>query len=241
MQTPGYIALSRQMVLQRQLSMTANNIANMDTPGFKRQAMLFGEHLSELRTGGEASYVYDKGSVSDLAPGPIATTGASLDFAIDGDGYFTIETAVGPRYGRDGQFKLGADNEIVTREGYKLLDDAGQAIAIPAGAREITVAEDGSILADGQQVGRIQVVRFEDEERIVHTAEGLFKSDGDPLPAEDARVIQGAIERSNVNPVRELVNMLEIQRDYQGAHRMIKTEHDRMTRAIRELGRVEQA
>lgn len=241
MQTPGYVALSRQIVLQRQLGVTANNIANLDTVGFKRQAMLFGEHLSKLKTGGEASYVMDKGSVSDFSSGPLTTTGAPLDLAIEGEGYFTIETQVGARYGRAGQFKLNADNEIVTREGYSLLNDGGERIALPAGVQEIKFAKDGAVLADGQQVARIQIVRFENPHGPTHTAEGLFKTVDEPLPAEGSALLQGALEKSNVNPVRELVNMLEIQRDYQGAHRMIKSEHDRLTKAIQELGRVEQS
>lgn len=241
MQTPGYVALSRQMVLQRQLGVTANNIANLDTVGFKRQTMLFAEHLSDSRTGGQTSYVYDRGSVSDLSNGPIAETGAPLDLAIEGEGYFSIETAVGARYGRNGQFKLNAQNEIVTRNGYALLDDAGQRIALPAGVQNIDIAQDGAVLADRQQVAKVGVVRFETPEQVIYTAEGLFKSDEEPIPSEDARVLQGKVEKSNVNAVRELVTMLEIQRQYQGAHKMIKSEHDRMTQAIRELGKVEQA
>jgi flagellar basal-body rod protein FlgF len=243
MQTPGYIALSRQISLQRQLSITANNIANMDTVGFKRQNLLFQEHLTKVEDGQKASYVSDGGSIRDLTGGSLRSTDSPLDLAIAGDGYFTIETPGGVRYGRNGQFQLSADNRIVTPEGHNLLGEGGAPMTAPSGAAKITVSKAGDVSADDAQIGRIQLVRFENPQALVHTADGLYRADAEPepLPSEDAVIHQGMLESSNVNSVVELVNMLDIQRDYQGMHRMLKSEHDRLTRAIREIGQIEGA
>lgn len=241
MQNPGYIALSRQIALTRQMDVTANNIANIDAAGFKRQGILFKEHLSEVESGAPVSYVEEVGTVRDLAQGPLRVTGRDLDLAIDGDGYFTVETPGGVRYGRGGQFQLNADGEIVNRNGHALLNDEGERIQLPEGASKITVTKAGAILADGAEVAKIEAKRFENPQSLVHTADGLYRSD---FPAEadpESVIMQGALEGSNVNPVSELVYMLEIQRDYQASHKMMKGEHDRLTRAIRELGKVEQA
>lgn len=240
MQNPGYIALSRQVVLANQLDVTANNIANVNTTGFKRQNSLFSEHLSQMDNGESVSYVLDAGTVRDTGQGPLRTTGSSLDVAIEGDGYFSFETPAGTRYGRDGQFSRNGDNELVNRNGYPLMSADGERIVLPETAREFTISKTGEVYADDALVSRIQLVNFNNPQALVHTSEGLYKADGAPQDAEDATLRQGMLEGSNVNPIVELVRMLEIQRDYQGSHRIMKTEHDRLTRAIKELGRVEQ-
>ena len=241
MQTPGYVALSRQIALTRSMDVSANNIANLDTSGFKRQTMLFREYLNGQTGQDQVSYVADSSTVRDLSSGSMRVTDAPLDIAIEGKGYFTLETAVGPRYGRGGQFQLNAQNEIVNPNGHALLSDGGARITLPAGAKDISVAKDGSVSADGAAIARIQPVNFENEQRLIHTADGLLRADGaEPFPAEGSFVRQGALEGSNVNAVTELVNLLQVQKDYQGVHRMIKGEHDRLVQAIRELGKVDQ-
>ena len=239
MQTPGYVALSRQISLTRALAITANNIANLDTPGFKRQSMLFDEHVTNTGDA-KVSYVTEIGTARDLTPGAMNVTQAPLDFAIQGEGYFSVETPIGVRYGRGGHFQLNAASEIVTKNGYRLLGEDGAPIVSPDNERNITVEKGGVVRAGNAQIGRIQVVTFENQHGMIHTADGLLKTDQEPLPSEDATILQGAVERSNVNPVMALVTMLDLQKDYQGIHRMIKAENDRLTRGIREIGRVEQ-
>lgn len=242
MQMPGYVALSRQIALTRSMDVSANNIANLDTAGFKRQTMLFQEHLNGQTGQDQISYVADASTVRDLSPGSIRVTDAPLDLAIEGKGYFTLETPVGPRYGRGGQFQLNAQNEIVNPNGYALLDDGGARITTPAGATNISINKDGGVSANGVTVGRIQPVNFANEQKLIHTADGLLRADGaEPFPANESFVRQGALEGSNVNAVTELVNLLQVQKDYQGIYRMIKSEHDRLVQSIRELGKVDQA
>lgn len=240
MQNPGYIALSRQVVLNRQLDVVANNIANLGTTGFKRQNTMFAEHLAKMDNRESASYVVDTGTMRDMGQGPLQSTGNSLDLGIEGDGYFTIETPRGIRFTRDGQFTRGTEGDLVTRSGFALMDENNAPIQIPADTTEITVGKNGEVFAGDNQVARIQLVDFNNPQALIHTADGLYKADGAPKPAENGRIQQGMLENSNVNPVTELVTMLEIQRDYQATHRMMKSEHDRLSRAIKELGRVEQ-
>lgn len=241
MQTPGYVALSRQIALAQQINISANNIANLDTAGFKRQTLLFEEHLNGEIGDDQVSYVADAATVRDLSPGPHRETEAPLDIAIEGAGYFTIETPVGPRYGRNGQFQLNGQNEIVNPNGYRLLDDGGAPITLPANVKDISISKNGGIFADGAQVARIQPVNFENEQNLAHTADSLYRANGqEPFPAIESFVRQGALEGSNVNAVSELVNLLQVQKDYQGVHRMIKGEHDRLVQAIRELGKLDQ-
>lgn len=241
MQNAGYVALSRQISLTRQLAVTANNIANIDSVAFKRQGLMFAEHLAEAG-GGKASYVSEVGTYRDLKQGALRSTERDLDIAIDGKGYLAYETPGGVRYGRNGQLHLGANGDLLTREGHRLLNADGEAINIPGAVQRIKFMRDGAVLADDQQIARIQVVDFENPQGLVHTADGLFRSDDGPgAPAEGATLEQGFLERSNVNPVYELVHMLNIQRDHSSTHKMTKGEHDRLTRAIREIGRVEQA
>ncbi len=242
MQNPGYVALSRQIVLERQLAVTANNIANLNTAGFKRQGMLFQEHLAEAGDGASASYVTESGSMRDLRQGALRTTERQLDLAINGDAYFNIETPGGLRYGRDGQFQLRADGTVVTRNDYPLLTADGLPIVVPQGASQIVVQKNGALLADGAEIGRIALTRFNNPQALIHTADGLYRSDdGVGEPSADAVVRQGMLESSNVNPIVELTHMLDIQRAYESAHKMTKGEHDRLTRAIREIGSIDQS
>jgi len=241
MQNPGYIALSRQVVLERQLAVVANNIANIDTNGFKRQGLLFGEHLSELQDGSQASYVTDLGTVRDISHGKLNFTGRSLDLAIEGEGYFTIETPGGDRYTRNGQFELNGEGDIVTRDGFALLDGDGERINVPVNTTDIVIDVNGKVTVDGQERGELVLLEFDNPQGLIHTANGLYRSDVPGEESEEGVIRQGAVETSNVNPVNELVYMLGVQRDYQASNRMVKGEHDRQTRAIREIGQVDQA
>jgi len=241
MQNPGYIALSRQVVLERQLAVVANNIANMDTVGFKRQGILFGEHLATLQDGSSSSYVADLGTTRDVEQGTLRRTERTLDVAIEGDGYFPIQSPAGVRYTRNGQFQLSPTGDIVTNAGFPLLDDGDEPINIPANAKEIVIQKNGQVLADGRPIAKFELTDFDNPQGLVHTANGLYRADFPGEPAEEWTVRQGMVEDSNVNPVTELVYMLSVQRNHQAGHKMVTGEHDRLTRAIREIGKVDQA
>jgi len=242
MENAGYIALSRQMTLRREMDVIANNMANLNTPAYKGQSMLFVEYLETSESGEKMSFVQDISLVRNLTEGQLTSTENSLDLAISGDAYFEIETPVGPRYTRNGSFQLNADNELVTSGGLPVLGEGGAPITLPPNSRDVTITRDGTISTNLGPAGRLRLVRFEDEQAMVKMADGLYDADGqDVLPAENSEVLQGMIEGSNVQGILELTRMIETVRSYSSAGRMVNDEHERLRRAIQSLGGTVQA
>jgi flagellar basal-body rod protein FlgF len=237
MENAGYIALSRQMTLQREMSVVANNMANINTPAYKGQSMLFVEYLETSDSGEKMSFVQDIALVRNLAEGQMTSTSNPLDVAISGDGYFEIETPTGPRYTRQGVFQLNANGELVTSSGARVLGDGGNSITLPANSSNVTITPDGTVSTEQGPAGRLRVVRFEDEQAMIKVADGLYDPDGqDPLPAEDIEVLQGMVEGSNVQGIIELTKMIDTVRSYTSTARLINDEHERQRRAIQSLG-----
>lgn len=239
MENPAYIALSRQTSLMRQMDVIANNIANAATPGYKGEHVLFAEFLAQGRSAMPMSYVEDIAVARDPQQGLLLRTEASLDFAIEGAGYFVVETPLGERYTRAGHFQLDADGRLVTSQGYAVLDDAGQEIRIPPDTRTIAITRDAMLSADAEEVARIRLVAFDDEQALRKTMSGLYTTDQPPQPAVDAELLQGMVEESNVQPIVEMTRMMEILRDFQATQNMLDGEHERKVRAIRELPRTQ--
>ena len=236
MENTGYVALSRQMVLSRQLESIANNIANMSTTAYRGERMLFTEYLTDTGDRWEPlSFVQDLAQVRNLAEGPLQTTGAALDVAIKGKGYFVIQTDRGERYTRDGHFRLNANGEIVTALGDKVLSDGG-VLEIPDDSKTIEIAGDGTVSADEDELGRLQVVTFADEQRLKRVQGNYYDAaDQRPRELEESEVVQGVLETSNVRGIVEMTEMIKTLRAYQAAQRMNDQEHERLRRAIRTL------
>lgn len=228
------ITLSRTTALERRMNVIANNIANINTPAFKANGTLFSEFL-EGRSGSGASFVQDIGSYTNFVDGPLLSTDNPLDLAIKGEGFFTVESPDGPRYTRHGVFHLNQAGQIVNSEGYPLLSNAGAPIAIPAGATEIDINENGVVSTAEGDVGTIGLVRFENPQVLQKESGSLFSSTETGEPATGATVHQGMIEGSNVQAVIEMANMIQVSRSYQSAQRMIETEHDRIRTAMRKI------
>ena len=238
MENSIYIGLSRQVALRRQLDVVANNIANMSTPGFKGQDVLFQQYM--VGKGGNDSYsmVSDYGSYRDTRPGPVSRTDNPLDVAIEGDGFLVVETAQGPRYTRSGRMTIGADRQLVDSNGLPILGEGDAPIEIPENATEITIAPDGTISNVDEQIGRLRVVRFERQQFLAEEGRGLFSSTEPPQPVQNVRVHQGSLESSNVRPVIEMTRMIELQRQYQSTQRLLETEHENQRNAISKLSRL---
>ncbi|MBP2292081.1 flagellar basal-body rod protein FlgF [Azospirillum rugosum] len=238
METPIYVALSRQMTLRRQLDVISNNIANMNTTGFKQQRMLFTEFLERPGMHEQVSFVQDRAVVRDLATGGLTQTGNPLDVALTGHGYFTVDTANGPRYTRAGNFQLNDQRQLVDGGGLPVLADNRQPITIPEGTRDIKITGDGTVATELGPVGKLNIVTFKNEQLMTEVGSGLYVSDEEPQPAPaDTKVAQGMLENSNVKPVVEMTAMIDIQRQYQSNQRMIENEHERIRSAIQKLGR----
>ncbi|AWJ84787.1 flagellar basal-body rod protein FlgF [Azospirillum sp. TSH58] len=238
MENPIYVSLSRQMTLRRQLDVISNNIANMNTTGFKQQRMLFTEFLERPGMHEQISFVQDRAVVRDLSAGGMMQTGNPLDLALTGHGYFTVDTASGPRYTRAGNFRLNDQRQIVDGGGLPVLGDNGQPLAIPNGTRDIMVSGDGTVSTELGQVGRLNIVTFRNEQLMTEVGAGLYVSDEEPQAAPaDTKVAQGMLENSNVKPVVEMTALIEIQRQYQSNQKLIENEHERIRSAIQKLGR----
>ncbi len=232
MENALYVGLSRQMVLQAQMDMVANNVANINTPGYREQSLLFREHMMDPKGQGPAySMVADYGQYTSAAPGVTQVTGAPLDVALQGPGFFEIATPQGPRYTRAGSFTMGQSGNIITPSG----DNVG--ITIPPGSREIHIDEQGNVSNEEGILGKISIVEFSNADQLVREGNGLYRAENNaaPTPAVNTRALQGAIEGSNVQGVTEMTRMISILRDYQALQRMIQSEHDLERTAIQRI------
>jgi len=242
MENPIYVGLSRQQSLQRQLEVVANNIANMDTAGFRGERMAFAEMV--VRPDGaprrEAiSFGTDRASYMDERQGGFVATGNPLDLAIQGDGWFSYQTPGGTLYGRDGRLSVDAQGRLVTVDGHPVLDDGGAPVQVPQDGGAISVSGDGVVSAGGAAVARLALSRFESAQRLERVSGGLFAApEGvEALPAAGARVAQGMLERSNVQAVVEMARMIELHRAYDSTAKLVENAHDLQRDAVSRLGK----
>lgn len=233
MESPWLIAISRQVALQRKMDAVANNVANMNTPAYKSEQVSFAEYLVEPQKNVPLSFVEDRGMVRNLTEGPLTKTGNPFDLALSGDGYFIVGTEGGERYTRSGRFQLDAGGQIVNQMGQPVLSASGQPVIIPPGAKDVSIAPDGTVSADAEIVGTIGVVKFADPRSMKREANNLYATDAAPTPGDRASVLQGMLEQSNVNAVEELTNMIEVHRAYAANQRVLQDEHERLRRAAR--------
>ena len=244
MENAAYIALSRQMTLRRELDIAANNLANVDTAGFKvEQLMVATENGQKARNhavDGPGRFVLDTGVGRDFRQGLLSQTGNTFDFAIEGDAFFTIGGPEGDRYTRDGRFRTDDTGRMVTAGGLPVLGEGGAEIILDPTKSAPSVSADGIITQDGERVGRLEAVRFEALGVLSKDGDGLYvnSSNEQPQPAADAKIRQGMVEGSNVNSILEITNLIEISRSYERTARMIENTNDLSKRSVERLGRV---
>ncbi len=234
METGGYVTLTRQSGLMREMQVVANNIANLSTAGFRREGVVFSEYLQPGGESGSISMALADARVVDLTQAGLSTTGGTFDFAIQGDGFFLIQTPQGDRLTRAGSFTPSADGLLVTPDGYPLLDAGGSPVPVPAG--QVALATDGTLSADGQPVAKIGLWAPVDPLALRHQSGTLFDG-GAVAPAENATLLQGMLEDSNVEPVTEVARMIEVQRAYELGQGFLDREDERMRGTIQTLGR----
>ncbi len=241
MENSIYTGLSRQIALQEQMDMVSNNIANMNTPGYRGQNMVFTEYLSKPspQAGKQQplSMVMDYGQYMSTASGPLQQTGNPLDVALQGPGYFGVQTPQGVMYTRAGNFQINANGDLTTGSGQLVASPGGSTITIPKDATEIKISEDGTVATESGAVGQIMVVEFTNDQELEAAGNGLYKAKSAGNPAQNSRVMQGMIEGSNINPVLEMTRMLNVLRSYQATQNMIQSEHERERGMIQRLTR----
>lgn len=231
-----YLALNRQRGLSAELSEIANNIANLSTPGFRREGAVFSEFVVGAGTGGSLSMADMNARFTDSRPGRVETTGGAFDLAIVGEGFFQVLTDAGPRLTRSGAFLRDSEGLLASQTGALVLDEAGAPIFMPADAGKISVGKDGTISAGGLPVGQIAVVSAPDIE-MSRDGRTVFKARGRVEPAEDYTILHKALEGSNVDPVGELARMIEVTRAYEGVQSIIEDEDQRIRGALETLAR----
>jgi flagellar basal-body rod protein FlgF len=244
MMSASLVLLSDQIALQRSVDIIANNVANSSTTGFKREGIDFDTLISNLNnnSGQSIHYVIDKSTYRDTSPGTITSTGNPLDLAIQGPGYFQVQTKAGAtQYTRNGAMHLDNQGQLVTSSGMPVLSDGGQAITLPDEATDITISGDGFITAQvgtgstRAQLGKIGVMSFADEKQVLPTGNGLFNTTQTGTPVTGNAIVQGAVEESNVKPISEMTTLINIQRAYEQASNMISNENSRLDAAIDKL------
>ncbi len=242
MENTSLIAASRQAVLRRSMSVIANNLANMNTTGFKGEKMMFIEHLVRSR-GGEKiggdrlAFVRDVATAKDLSEGAFQKTNNPLDLAINGDGFFVLGTPGGDRYTRSGNFQMDATGQLVTRSGEPVLSDSGEPFFMSPEDSNIEIARDGTISTENGVLGKIAVVSFANRQEMRVVAGGMYSTAQQPVPVEQPVIAQGMLEGSNVKPISEMTRMIEVSRSYQSTKNFVEREDERMKEMIKEFAR----
>lgn len=249
MQNGLLVGLSRQVALSRELDVVANNIANINTTGFKADGAVFEEYIAPTaRTSGatgadsRVSFVRDRATWVDLSQGPIERTGNPLDIAVDGGGYLAVQTPRGERYTRNGALQVNAQGELVTGEGYQVLGEAGPVVFQPKD-RNITISKDGNIsVRSGTDPtdslrGKLRIVAFDAPGRLQKDGASTFAAPPTVTqqPATGIKIEQGAVEKSNVRAVIEMTRMIEVTRSYTQIANMLSQQSDMRRSAIEKL------
>ncbi len=249
MEGPSMVGLSGQMALRAQLDVVANNVANANTTAYRGDRTLFQSHVSRLAVPGrEVAFVQDRATYVDTRAGSISSTGNPLDVAIDGEAFLAVERRgnAGRGYTRDGRLKIAPDGTLSDSSGRPVLDEGGGRILLPERFSSLEIRADGTMLATSEgraeQVGRIGLFRPGDVRAIRKGGDGLLEiPQADIRPVEpgarDARLVQGALESSSVQPIAEIANLSVLQRTYDNVQRIVSEDDSRIRKMIEALGR----
>ncbi|GMV99813.1 MAG: flagellar basal-body rod protein FlgF [Candidatus Hydrogenedentota bacterium] len=240
-----YAAATGMMGIERLQDVVANNIANATTPGFRRQEMVqegfdqvFFKAMRDPfffnREAGPGGGLRPWSTFTDLKPGPLQDTGNPLNVAIEGPGFFAVDTPEGPRYTRNGQFTVGVDGQLVTTEGFKVSG------GIDVGEGKVEIDNEGNVIVDGTVAGQLSIVEFEDPRRLTRAGDDFYiasqEVEGESAPATQSSVVSGMVEQSNVQLPMEMVNMTLGLRHYAANQRVINAMDETMGRVIDQVG-----
>ena len=240
-----YVGLSRQMVLRREMDIVANNIANADTTGFKVESLMEKTDPQApaftLQGPRPVKFVNADGVARDFGQGTLRRTDAPLDVGIEGQGFFQVSSPSGPRYTRDGRFRLDDTGRLVTEAGLPVMDDGGGEITLEPDKGALSIAEDGTITQGTTRVAKLGVYKFQTLATLEKAGDNLYQntSNQQPQSADQARVRQGMLEGSNVKPVLEITRMIEVSRAYEQISKIMDSTSELARSAVQRMGRVQ--
>ena len=233
MDNASYTTLTRQSGLTREMNVLANNIANAATTGFRAEAITFSEFIKSAPGTESVSMATANVITTSMEQGALKKTGGSFDFALEGPGFFMVQTPDGDRLTRAGSFSPNENGDLANMDGYLVLDAGGAPIFIPPDAKSVDVSSDGTFSVDGNPIGQIGIFRPTDPLGLQRETGVLFESVEGTEPVEDGRVLQGFLESSNVNPINEISRMIQVQRAYEMGQTFLENEHNRIRDAVK--------
>ncbi len=232
-----YTSLTRLSGLAREMQATANNVANAGTHGYRKEGVVFSEYVQKVEDGPSLSMAAGRVRTTSHLQGALEQTGGTLDLAIEGEGFFLVETPDGQALTRAGAFTPNAMGELVTHEGLRVLDAGGGPILLPLDGGALSVSRDGTVSADGVPVAQLGLWAPAAPEDVERRSGLVFALKEAPVPAEGGRILQGHLEQSNVNPIAEISRMVEVQRAYELGQSFLEKEDGRIRGVLQTLGR----
>lgn len=230
MKNPSYIGLSLQVALQRKMDVIANNIANINTSGFKAQREMFVQYL-QPKTGATTSkeqiaMASDYGTYRDTSDGPIQVTGNPLDVALSGSGYLSVQGPNGTLYTRGGSLAIANDGTLTDQAGHPVLDESGSPIVVQQDDKQISISQDGVISARRGELAKLGVFKFDRQNFLQPVGAGLYQTTEPALADPSTSIRQGALEGSNVQPISEMTQMIDAQRSYETVANLLQSQND---------------
>lgn len=235
MEASNYTTLTRQSGLVQEMRVIANNIANIATNGYREEGVIFSEFMRQTAFGEGISMAAARVRDTSFAQGSLKQTGAPLDLAIEGDGFFLVETPQGERLTRSGAFTPNGQGDLVTIDGYRVLDAGGAPLFIPPDAGRVEISSDGTISAADRLIGQIGIVEPFETADLFREDGVLFRAENGVVPVINPRMLQGFLEQSNVNQVGQLARMIEVQRSYELGQSFLEAEDKRVKNALQTL------
>ncbi len=251
-----YVAVSGALAAERQLNTLTNNLANINTPGFKGDQLTFESYLSKSERknavqgdgnnlAGSSEYVLATGQYTNFEQGALRATGSPLDVALNGDGFFAVMTYEGERYTRAGHFQVGSDGALVNAQGHPVLDETDRLIYVYENF--LTIDKDGTVwVTDSDEpsalprdIGKMKIVEFTDPANLIKEGNGLFKSNepNAAMPSPNSEVVQGSLENSNVNIIRQMTGIIRNERVAEAFKKVIQENDQMTTQLIIQIGR----
>lgn len=229
-----YIALSRQLAQFRDLEVTANNLANVNTTGYQAEKVTFTDYLLRQPDGETLAFANDIRSYRNMQEGSFKATGNELDVAIQGPGYFAVQAPQGVRYTRNGSFTLNSLGELITSEGYNVLDTGGQPVVVDPAAGVVRITERGGVVQGVDELTQLNVSEFAQPQKLKREGSNMFDTGGqDPVEAANSSLKSGVLEQSNVQPVLELTHLTKLSHSVESTAKFIEVMYDLQRKAGR--------